>query len=116
MAIIEFFNVTREISKKHHVVNLALYDSFSQLSWLLDGNSQNCLGAAISITKTYHLLKLKTHQAILVGSRGRCWVLESLVILYYCPVCMVCPIMSETLPTLCKRHGLSIHWSVATFM
>ena len=36
-AIIEFLNVAREISKKHHVVNLALFNSFSQISRLLDG-------------------------------------------------------------------------------
>ena len=60
-AIFEFLNVAQEISKKHNVVDLALYDSFWQISWLLDGNFQNCLGAATSITKTYLLLKFNTH-------------------------------------------------------
>jgi len=35
-AIIEFLNVAHEIIKKHHVVNLALFNSFSQISRLLD--------------------------------------------------------------------------------
>ena len=35
-AIIEFFNVTREISKKDHVY-LALFNSFLQISRLMDG-------------------------------------------------------------------------------
>ena len=80
-AIFEFSNVAQEISKKHNVVDLALYDSFWQISRLLDGNFQNCLGAATSITKTHLMLKFKTHKAILVGFRGRCWGLESLLIL-----------------------------------
>merc|ERR1712183_519597 len=36
-AIIEFLNVAREISKKHHIVNLVLFNSFSRISWPLNG-------------------------------------------------------------------------------
>ena len=87
-AIFEFLIVAQEIGKKDHVVNLAMYDSFPQISRFLDRNFQNFPGAATSITKTYLFLKFWTH-AILVGSRGRCWGLESLLILYCRPVCSI---------------------------
>ena len=35
-AIIEIFNVAHEISRRHYVVNLVLFNSFLQISRLLD--------------------------------------------------------------------------------
>ena len=78
-AIFEFLIVAQEIGKKDHVVNLAMYDSFPQISRFLDRNFQNFPGAATSITKTYLLIKSK-HRAILVGSMSTCWGFEFLLI------------------------------------
>lgn len=50
-AIIEFLNVAHEIIKKHHVVNLALFNSFSQISRFLGGMLKIALATLLLLLK-----------------------------------------------------------------
>ena len=67
-AFFEFLNKAQEIRKKHYVVNLALYDSFSRNIWAPGWIFLNLPRSRYFYYQ--NLLKFKTHRAILGVGAG----------------------------------------------